>query len=48
MTDLDENQFSEPVNMDQLKKFTREIVVEGWVAIISSSHILFAYPYIDI
>ena len=36
--------FSEPVNMDQLKKFMREIMVRGWVAITLSSHIPYCTP----
>ncbi|RVW77166.1 hypothetical protein CK203_054282 [Vitis vinifera] len=37
LTDLDENQFSKPTNVDQLKKYYVEIRVAGWMAIISVS-----------
>ena len=48
LTDLDENQFTEPVNVDQLKKFyVRSWSGDGWpslrVAIFPIAH-----PYIDI
>ena len=38
LIDLDGNQFSEPTNVDQLKKYSMfEIMVKGWVTIISVS-----------
>ena len=41
LTYLDGNKFSEPTNVDQLKKVLRLMVV-GWVAIILVSHISLA------
>ena len=40
LIDLDGNQFSEPTNVDQLKKYFETVVAE-WVAIISVSLILY-------
>ena len=44
LTDLDGNQFTEPVIVDQLSGLTHEIMVRGWVAIILSSHIPYCTP----
>ena len=39
LMDLDGNRFSEPTNVDQLKRYYVETMVAGWVAIISVSRI---------